>query len=152
MKKAPAVLAAILGMAGGAWAQSLLEEPVPGATPGSSPYDPPRAPSFKKHDAIEVLVQWRPTDVAFGIAAEVADVRPNGTLVLQAIRTQVMNGEEQSIRLTAEVAPQSIAANKVHSDKLMNMKIAVVGGAETTSETATPARKVDVRRRSGTMP
>jgi hypothetical protein len=159
MKYTVTVLMALLGMSGGAWAQSLLDQTSQGAVSGLGPYDPPRPLPFKKHDSIQVLVQERsrassvpeslPTDLTLAIAAEVADVRPNGTLVIQAIKRHKLNGNEGVIKLTAEVAPQWILGNKVGSDKLMNLNLLyATSGSELTSEAAGSAKKLDSRQRS----
>ena len=66
-----------------------------------------------------------------------------------AVRKQQVNGEEESIRLTAEVAPQSIVAGMVRSEKLMNLNVVI---AETIWDVAVPAKKRDARKRTESMP
>jgi hypothetical protein len=122
MKRFASLLIAFLGMAGGAWAQSLLEA---GSSPGAGPYDLPKPPSYKKHDLIEIQFVERPRagagETIVSIMAEVTDLRPNGTLVLQATRKLKVNGEDESVALTAEAAPQSITGGKVRFDKLAHL-------------------------------
>ncbi len=57
MRRAATVLLAVLGTAGAAWGQSLLE--AAGAQPGASPNDPTRRIPYKRHDHIQILVQER---------------------------------------------------------------------------------------------
>ena len=202
MKHALTILLALLGTAGGAWAQSLLEQTSQGANPGSGPYDAPKRLPFKKHDHLQILVQeksralsttelrsdrrsrWetdlkdfvrfskteqgtlprlqpaaltgqpsidldarfrednqartgRQFDLTFAIAAEVVDVRPNGTLVIQAIKRRKVNADEEVIKLTGEVAPQSIVGDKVRSDSIVNLNI-VYEGDGSVSDSAKP--------------
>lgn len=125
MKQFASLLIAILGMAGGAWGQSLLEA-VPQGAPSVSPYDPPRPRAMKRHDHVEILfrsVQGATPEFLVAVTAEVADVRPNGTVVLQAIRKCKVNGEDDSVTLTAEAAPQSIVGGKVRLDQLANLHL-----------------------------
>ena len=202
MKRALTILVALLGTAGGAWAQSLLEQSSQAGVPASGPYDAPKRLPFKKHDHLQILVQeksralsttelrtdrrsrwetelqdWvrftktdqgtlprlqpaaltgqpsidmdarfrqdnqgrtgRQFDLTFTIAAEVVDVRPNGTLVIQAIKRRKINADEEVIKLTGEVAPQSIVGDKVRSDSLVNLNI-VYEGSGSVSDQANP--------------
>lgn len=202
MKRAMSILVALLGTAGGAWGQSLLEQSSQGGNVGAGPYDAPKRLPFKKHDHLQILVQersralsttelrtdrrsrWeteledfvrfsktdkgtlprlqsaaltgdpsidldarfrmdnqgrtgRQFDLTFTIAAEVVDVRPNGTLVIQAIKRRKVNADEEVIKLTGEVAPQSIVGDKVRSDSLVNLNI-VYEGSGSVSDQANP--------------
>lgn len=142
-----AVLAAlfVLGCVPAAWAQSLL-------TGGGSPNDPPKKPSLKLHDHVQItfadgskpevtssrarwdkeLREWVKPDGKAGasgstITAEVADVRPNGALVLQATRRRMVNKDEEVIRLTCEVAAENVVANRTSSSNLVNLTMAYEG-------------------------
>jgi len=169
--KALAPIVAFLSAAAPAWGQSLL------GGDGGSPYDPPPAPVFRKHDRLLVrlpgagadavsealagrrspgrlgLEEWsriegaaaerparapepatggRPAPAAEGsrtIAVEVADVRPNGVLVVQAVRRRRVNGVEETLRLAGEVSPRDVAAGEVALDRVANLSVAYDGGA-----------------------
>jgi flagellar L-ring protein precursor FlgH len=188
------ILLALLGMAGGAWAQSLLNDGpsvVVASATGLSPYDPPRRLSFKKHDHLQILVSERtraltsaqlqadhrsrfeldmlnwsrlagnsgslPTltpahasglpvantearyrmdntghtgrqlDLTLNITAEVIDVRPNGTLVVQAMKRHKINDDDETIKLTGEVSPNFIVGDHVRSDNMANLSITYEG-------------------------
>jgi flagellar L-ring protein precursor FlgH len=69
----------------------------------------------------------RQFDLTFAISAEVVDVRPNGVLVIQAIKRRKVNDDEELIRLTGEVAPDAIVANCVKSDKVVNFSVTYEG-------------------------
>ena len=191
MKRFVTILVALLGAAGAAGAQSLLEQTSPqGAIGGAGPYDAPKRLPFKKHDHIQIVVQekthalsttqlqtdrrsrwdtelanWvkfnsnkglptldaagltnkpainldarfrednlgrtgREFDLTFTIMSEVIDVRPNGTLVVQAIKRRKVNSDTEMIKLTGEIAPQSIVGDKVRSDSLVNLSIVYEG-------------------------
>ena len=127
MSQVATILISLLGMAGGAWAQSLLDQAPSGTLPGASPYDPPRPLPFKKHDHVQILFA-APFEMLFAITAEVADIRPNGTLVLKAVRKSKVNGEDETVALTAEVAPPSIESGKVRWEKLANLHLVREGG------------------------
>lgn len=185
--KLATILAAFLGMAGGAWAQSLL-----GENPTRSPIDPPQRPPYRKHDHVTVMVlersralssaelktdrrsRWevsldefirfnRPStteaprlkaaalagdpgidmdarfrqdnngrttrqfDLAVTITAEIVDVRPNGTLVIQAMKRRRVNSDDEVIRLTGEIASTAITNNMVRSDNIANLSLAYEG-------------------------
>ncbi|HXX95094.1 MAG TPA: flagellar basal body L-ring protein FlgH [Planctomycetota bacterium] len=208
MKRGFLVLGAFLAMAGGAWAQSLLEQTSrtagTAATPGAGPYDAPKRLPFKRHDHLQIVVdekshalsstqlqtdrrtRWdteltnwiqfkggkllpqlqprginagetatpainldarlrqdntgttgRDLALTFTIMAEVIDVRPNGTLVVQAIKRRKVNADTESIKLTGEVAPQSIVGDKVSSDYLVNLTV-VYEGDGSVSDVAKP--------------
>lgn len=124
--------------------QSLLQD-------DASPYDPPKKPALKKRDHVQIefvertkapaaaeskprwdkeLRQWVRFDgkekaVAEVVTAEVVDIRPNGTLVLQATQRRVQNGVGTTMRLTGEAAPANVAANKISADHVLNLSIAV---------------------------
>ena len=128
-------------------AQSLLQD-------GSSPYDPPKQPELKKHDHVQIefvdrskaqppaeqkprwdkeLRQWVRFDgkdaapASVVLTAEVIDIRPNGTLVLQAIKRRTLNGAEETLRLTGEASPRNLHANKVSSEHVLNLSVSVDG-------------------------
>lgn len=69
----------------------------------------------------------REFDLTFAISAEVVDVRPNGVLVVQAIKRRKVNDDEELIRLTGEVSPDAIVANGVKSDKVVNFSVTYEG-------------------------
>lgn len=135
-----AFLGVLLAPAAAAWAQSLLGEG------DSSPYDPPARPSFKRHDFLKIVVRRAdpsaagarparraaraaesPADSAFTVTAEVADVRPNGTLVVQAVRRRRLGGEEEVVRLTGEVAPSSVKDGSVPLEEVQNLSVVYEG-------------------------
>lgn len=121
MKRVATILLAILGMASGAWAQSLLEA-APGVAPGAGPYDPPRSLLFKKHDLIQIVPSAESSAPAF--SAEIADIRPNGTIVLRATQMRKANEVEERVTLIGEVAPGAIADRRVGLEKLANVILA----------------------------
>ena len=142
-----AVFGALVAMSGGAWAQSLLGEG------GASPYDPPKRPALRKHDFLRIQVrpaeaargpaETRPAarrpaarparaaealmDSSFSVTAEVIDVRPNGTLVVQAMKRRRVGGEEEVVRLTGEVASASVADGAVRLDDVHNLNVVYEG-------------------------
>ena len=79
----------------------------------------------------------RQFDLSFVIASEVVDVRPNGVLVLQAIKRRKVNDDEELIRLTGEVSPDAVILNKVRSDSVVNLNI-TYDGSGSVSDTAKP--------------
>lgn len=143
MKIAALSLAALLGMACGARAQSLLRD-------DGSPYDPPKKPSLRKHDHVQIqfpaakadaekrprwdkeLREWTRFDGkespgAVTVTAEVADVRPNGVVVLQAVQRRVTNRTEELLRLTGEVASEHVVQGKVSAELLANLCVGYEG-------------------------
>jgi len=121
--------------------QSLLQD-------DASPYDPPRKPALKKHDHVTIefaapaksssdskprwdkeVRQWVRSDAketpSAAVTAEVVDVRPNGTMVLQAVRRRTVNGVQETTRLTGEVAPANVTAGKVSADHVLNLSVAI---------------------------
>ena len=114
----------LLGLAAAstASAQSLLGES------GASPYDPPKRAPFKKRDHLQIQIQDPAADApARALTAEVLDIRPNGVLVVQAILRRKVNGDDELIRLTGEVAPEAVVQNAVRSEKLMNLSVGYEG-------------------------
>ena len=126
-----------------AWAQSLLQD-------DASPYDPPKKPALKKRDLVQIefveraaakapeskprwdkeLRQWvrfdgKETTTSTIVTAEVIDIRPNGTVVLQATQRRVANGVQTTMRLMGEASPASVTANKVSADHVLNLSVAV---------------------------
>jgi len=79
----------------------------------------------------------RQFDLTFTIMAEIIDIRPNGTLVVQATKRRKVNSDDEVIKLTGEVAPQSIVGDKVASDRLVNLTI-VYEGEGTVSDVTKP--------------
>ena len=67
--------------------------------------------------------------VASNVTAEVIDLRPNGTLVLQAIKRRCVNGTEEILRLTGEVAPANVTMNKTSSENILNLSVVYEGPA-----------------------
>jgi hypothetical protein len=126
--------------------QSLIQD-------GSSPYDPPKKPALKKHDHVQIqfpepvkapaakdaaprwdreLRQWirfdgKDTLAAVTVTAEVVDIRPNGTLVLQAVKRRIVNGAEEVLRLTGEVAPANVTLNKASAESILNLAVVYDG-------------------------
>jgi len=134
-----AILGVLLGAAPAAWGQSLLGES------GASPYDPPLRPVLRRHDFLKILVRRaepaagerparRPARAAeardegsFSVPVEVADVRPNGTLVVQAIRRRRLGGQEEVVRLTGEVAASSVQDGTVPLEEVHNLSVVYKG-------------------------
>lgn len=121
--------------------QSLLQD-------DASPYDPPKKPALKKHDHVIIefvtaakpaaeskprwdkeLRQWIRSDAketpATAVTAEVVDLRPNGTMVLLAVKRRTVNGVQETLRLTGEVAPGNVAAGKVSADHVLNLSVSI---------------------------
>jgi len=122
--------------------QSLLQD-------DASPYDPPKKPTLKKHDHVKIefpapakaaadakprwdkeLKQWVKFDskepaAAAAVTAEVVDIRPNGTMVLLATKRRTIHGVQEILRLTGEVSPANVTANKVQADHVLNLSVVV---------------------------
>lgn len=124
--------------------QSLLQD-------DASPYDPPKKPAIKKRDHVAIefkdrakaptaaeskprwdkeLRQWIKFDAkeaapAAVVTAEVVDIRPNGTLVLQAVKRRIVNNVEETIRLTGEAAPANVTANRIPADLVLNLSLVI---------------------------
>jgi hypothetical protein len=147
--KTIATLALLLGLAPAAWAQSLFQG-------DGSPNDAPRKPALKKHDHVQIrfperekapaaaeaeprvrwdqeLREWVRMDAKGGVAtvtaltAEVVDLRPNGVVVLQAVKRRSVNKDEETVRLTCEVAADKIVAHATSSDHLANLTLTYDG-------------------------
>lgn len=125
MKAALATTVVLFAAAGSAWGQSLLGENA------GSPYDPPKAPVYRKHDRLRVrLPATAEKETApAAVPVEVADVRPNGVLVVQAIRRRRVNGLEETLRVTGEVTPRDVTGGEVEFDRVANLSVAYEGGA-----------------------
>lgn len=144
-----AAAALLLGLAPAAWAQSLFQG-------GGSPNDAPGKPALKAHDHVQIhfpdrekapaapeaeprvrwdqeLREWVRFDGKSGAApvatltAEVVDLRPNGVVVLQAVKRRSVNKDEETIRLTCEVAADKIASRATSSDNLANVTLVYDG-------------------------
>ncbi|HVE39459.1 MAG TPA: flagellar basal body L-ring protein FlgH [Planctomycetota bacterium] len=138
--------------------QSLIQD-------DASPYDPPRKPALKKHDHVLIqfpeaakapagkearprwdkeLKQWVRFDgkesaaSGQGITAEVIDIRPNGTLVLQAIKRRTVNGVEEILRLTGEVAAANVTMNKTSAESIVNLSVVYDGPTSDTHGARVP--------------
>jgi len=121
--------------------QSLLQD-------DASPYDPPKKPALKKHDHVTIefvaparaaadakprwdkeLRQWVRSDAkevpSAAVTAEVVDVRPHGTMVLQAVKRRTVDGATETMRLTGEVTPANVTAGKVSADHVLNLSVAI---------------------------
>ena len=122
----------VAGLPAAAWAQSLLDGD------SRSPIDPPERPAIEKHDHVRIkvleqdlgtFVQFQPSgaDAAvkpgFSLMAEIIDVRPNGTLVIQAMGRRMLNGDEVAFRVTGEVSPQAIVDGCIRSDDIANLDL-----------------------------
>jgi hypothetical protein len=127
--------------------QSLIQD-------DASPYDPPKKPALKKRDHVQIqfaeptkapaaketrprwdreLRQWVRFDgkeaaaTGLTITAEVVDIRPNGTLVLQATKRRTVNGVDEILRLTGEVSPANVTMNRTSSENLVNLSVVFDG-------------------------
>lgn len=79
----------------------------------------------------------RQFDLVFAIAAEVVDIRPNGVLVVQAIKRRKVNDDEELIRLTGEISPEAVVANAVASERVVNLNVTYEGSGA-VSDTSKP--------------
>jgi hypothetical protein len=147
MRTAVLPLVLLVALAGEAWAQSLYRG-------DGSPYDPPAEPALKKHDHVQIefqlrgapaaepdsrlkgeleLRQWvrsegKDASITAGvITAEVVDVRPNGTLVLQAVQRRTWKGAQETMRLLAEIALRSVKGGKASYEHLVNVSVVYDG-------------------------
>jgi hypothetical protein len=147
--KTIATLTLLLGLAPAAWAQSLFQG-------DDSPNDAPRKPALKTHDHVQIrfpdrekapagaeaeprvrwdqeLREWVRIDAKAGAAsetmltAEVVDLRPNGVVVLQAVKRRMVNKDEETVRLTCEVAADKIVSHATSSDHLVNLTLVYDG-------------------------
>lgn len=78
----------------------------------------------------------RDFDLTFAITAEVVDVRPNGVLVVQAIKRRKVNDDDELIRLSGEISPDTIVENRVSSDKLVNLSVTYEGRGAASDQTS----------------
>lgn len=69
----------------------------------------------------------REFELTFTVTAVVVDVKPNGNLVVEAKRKRKVNNEVETIKLTGEVAPDSVNSNVVTSDKIAKLDITYDG-------------------------
>lgn len=135
-----AFLGILLAPAAAAWGQSLLGED------DSSPYDPPPRPSLKRHDFLKIVgrrfdlagsvarsarrtarAAESPAEATFTVTAEVVDVRPNGTLVVQAVRRRRLGSGEEVVRLAGEVAPASVKDGSALLEEVQNLSVVYEG-------------------------
>ena len=65
----------------------------------------------------------RQFDLIMTITSEVIDIRPNGNLVLQAIKRRKVNADEETIKLTGEVNPLVVLNGAVRSDSIANLNV-----------------------------
>jgi len=125
MKLYTVVVALLLSVAAPAWAQSLLSGE-------RSPNDPPKKPSLQRHDHVQIdfgepakggteadhrvrwdrelrdWVQAKDGQAGTSLTAEIVDIRPNGSLVLQATKRRIVNKDEEAVRLTCEVSAENV--------------------------------------------
>jgi flagellar L-ring protein precursor FlgH len=68
------------------------------------------------------------SSIATTLGGEVADVLPNGMLVIQVVRQLTFNQQTQLIRLRGLVRPEDVnAQNQVMSTAITDMELEVVG-------------------------
>jgi flagellar L-ring protein FlgH len=68
------------------------------------------------------------SSIATTLGGEVADVLPNGMLVIQVVRQLTFNQQTQLIRLRGLVRPEDVnAQNQVMSTSITDMELEVVG-------------------------
>jgi len=139
-----AVVALVLAAAAPAWAQSLLSGE-------RSPNDPPKKPSLQRHDHVQIAftdpvkaggeadrrvrwdkelrdwVQAKDGQAGTSLTAEVVDIRPNGSLVLQATRRRMVNKDEEVVRLTCEVSADNVTEHKTSTAHLANVTMTYDG-------------------------
>ena len=149
--KTIAVVALVLGLAPAAWAQSLFQG-------DGSPNDAPRKAALKKHDHVQIqfpdrekapaateaerrvrwdqeLREWARVDgkeaagTGLTLTAEVVDLRPNGVVVLQAVKRRSVNKDDETVRLTCEVAADKISSRQTSSENLANFTMTYEGAA-----------------------
>ena len=138
----------VLVLAPAVRAQSLLQG-------SGSPNDAPRKAALSLHDHVQIefadhekapaaeperrvrwdqeLRQWVRSDAKDGAApastmtAEVVDLRPNGVVVLQAVKRRTVNKDEETVRLTCEVAADKIVSRQTSSENLANLTMTYDG-------------------------
>jgi flagellar L-ring protein precursor FlgH len=69
----------------------------------------------------------RSSDLKVRITAEIVDILPNGTLVIEAKKSRKINNETETIKLTGKVDPKAVVNNTVMSDKIADLDIVYEG-------------------------
>lgn len=90
-------------------------EPAPNKVEGSKPKWDKELRQWVRFEAKETA--------SAAITAEVVDLRPNGTVVLQAVQRRIANGVETTMRLTGEASPANVTANRISADHVANLTI-----------------------------
>lgn len=116
-----------------ALAQSLLD------SGGGSLYDPPRPRAWARHDRLMLVVgapakPGADAPPVLRLAAEVVDVRPNGVLVIQALRRRILVGEVETLRLSGELAPEAVVDGEAPLERTANLEVAYEGAPGRTPE------------------
>jgi flagellar basal body L-ring protein FlgH len=63
---------------------------------------------------------------------EVVDIRPNGTLVVQALRRRQAGNEEELVKVSGEVAAASISGGAVRLEDVHNLSVVYEGPGKTS--------------------
>lgn len=69
----------------------------------------------------------RQFDLTMNITAEIVEVRPNGNVVIQAIRRRTVDSEMETITLSGEVAQDGIVNGVVRSERIVNLNLSYQG-------------------------
>ena len=65
----------------------------------------------------------RRSDLTFTITAEIVDIRPNGNLVLQAMKHRKINADTETIKLTGEVSSKQVFNGQIRSEQVANLNV-----------------------------
>lgn len=96
----------------------------------------PKAANLADDPGIDMDLRWREDNIAstkreaeltLTITTKVVDVLPNGHVVLEATRSQKINGETEVIKLSGIADPQDIVDRKISSENMADVEISYSG-------------------------
>lgn len=96
----------------------------------------PRTANLTDDPGVDMDLRWREDDTAstkreaeltLTVTARVAEVLPNGQVVLEATKSQKINGETETIKLSGIADPQDIIDRKLNSENMADVEISYEG-------------------------